>query len=319
MDANPLVSVIIPAYNAQNFIGETIESVLAQTYKNLEIIVVDDGSTDRTAQVVHNYHPRVLYHYQQNSGGCAVPRNTGIGHSSGEFLCFMDADDLMVIDRIFKQVQFLIKDLSVDFVFCDYRNFNEKGPYLSSHFQECPQLWKMIEGRGELVLERACTLLACENFGSAGSLMVRKDALQYGYGFEPTLKSCEDFHLYYRLARRGSLGVLNSVGLLRRLHRNNMSSNSLVMTTERIRSRALLCSDEADSQARRCLNTQIADCLGSLARYHANGGEFLRAVRKDWEALSHDFCWSRIRMTCRNLARTLVLALGLYNHRLRKS
>lgn len=107
MGAKPLVSVIIPAYNAQDMIGETLDSILAQTYRNLEIIVVDDGSTDRTSQVVKGYGSRVLYHYQKNSGGCAVPRNAGIERSSGDFLCFIDADDLMAPDRVALQVAFM--------------------------------------------------------------------------------------------------------------------------------------------------------------------------------------------------------------------
>ncbi|MBK7543343.1 MAG: glycosyltransferase family 2 protein [Candidatus Competibacteraceae bacterium] len=79
MNSNPypLVSVIIPAYNSQEFISQTIDSILAQTYSNIEIIVVDDGSADRTSQIVHGYRDRVRYYYQNNSGGCAVPRNVG--------------------------------------------------------------------------------------------------------------------------------------------------------------------------------------------------------------------------------------------------
>src|SRR5262245_29043481 len=99
LTSEPLVSVIIPMFNAQAFIRETLDSILAQTYKNLEIIVVDDGSTDCSSQVVHNYKVPVFYYYQSNSGGCAVPRNTGIAHSSGELLCFVDADDILVPDR----------------------------------------------------------------------------------------------------------------------------------------------------------------------------------------------------------------------------
>lgn len=89
----PLVSVIIPAYNAEKFIAETIESIIAQTYPNIEIIIVDDGSTDQTSRIVHGYQPRVRYYYQRNSGGSSIPRNTGIAHSLGDYLCFNDADD----------------------------------------------------------------------------------------------------------------------------------------------------------------------------------------------------------------------------------
>jgi glycosyltransferase involved in cell wall biosynthesis len=320
VDSNHLlVSVIIPAFNAQDLIGETLDSVLGQTYKHVEIIVVDDGSTDQTSQVVRSYHPRVLYYYESNSGGCAVPRNTGIEHSSGEFLCFMDADDVMVPDRIARQIDFMGRNPSVGLVFCDYRNFNEQGPYPQSHFQTCPRLWPKLKDQRELILDNACELLARENFGSAGSLFLRKSILRLDSGFEPTLRSCEDLHFYYRLARHSPVGLINEVGMLRRLHSSNMSGNSLTMLSEAIRSRTLLRDTEPDAVNRAYLNRQIADYLGSLARYHADHRQYLKAVVKDWEALSCQFCWPRLRIACRNMARTISIALGLHNLEMKPS
>lgn len=319
MDSNPLVSVIIPAFNAHDFIGETLDSILTQTYRNLEIIVIDDGSTDQTSQVVRSYHPRVLYHYQSNSGGCAVPRNTGIERSSGEFLCFMDADDVMVPDRIARQVDFMDRNPSVGLVFCDYRNFNEEGPYPKSHFQTCPRLWPQLREWRELILDNPCELLAQENFGSAGSLFIRRNILKFESGFEPTLRACEDFHLYYRLARHSPVGVINEVGMIRRLHGNNMSGNPSKMLSEGIRSRTMLRDSEQDSRILVHLNGQIADYLGSLARYYADNGQFMKALGKDWEALSCQFCGPRLQITCRNIARTILMATGMRRPRMNKS
>ena len=75
----PLVSVIVPAFNAEDFVDETLKSIVKQTYKNIEIIVIDNGSQDYTYEVVQTYRSKVRYFYLQNSGGCAVPRNIGIG------------------------------------------------------------------------------------------------------------------------------------------------------------------------------------------------------------------------------------------------
>src|SRR5262245_20604446 len=90
----PLVSVIIPCYNHAHYLGEAIESVLAQTVQDFEIIVVDDGSTDSTADVAARY-PRVRY-VRQNNQGLSAARNTGIKHGLGRFLVFLDADDLLL-------------------------------------------------------------------------------------------------------------------------------------------------------------------------------------------------------------------------------
>lgn len=97
------VSVIIPAYNGASYIGEAIDSVLAQTYNNYEIIVVDDGSTDNTSQIVRAYGDRVHYIYQENQG-VAVSRNQGIRASQGEYIAFLDQDDLFFPNKLFEQL-----------------------------------------------------------------------------------------------------------------------------------------------------------------------------------------------------------------------
>ena len=319
MAPNPLVSVIIPAFNAQEFIGETLNSILAQTYQNLEVIVVDDGSTDRTAEVVRSYHPRVLCHYQANSGGCAVPRNAGIERSSGDYLCFVDADDVIVPDRIARQVDFMERHSSVGLVFCDYRNFNENGLYPRSHFQTCTLLSSQLREQRELTLENPCEILAQENFGSAGSLFIRRAVLKLEAGFEPTLRSCEDFHLYYRLARHSCVGVINEVGMMRRLHGDNMSGNSLTMLMEGIRSRIMLRDSERDLRIRAYLNRYIADCHASLAFCRANSGEYLEALLNDWQALYCHFCLSRVWTAGKGVVRTILMAVGIHIPRTSKS
>ncbi len=311
MYTQPLVSVIIPTFNAQDTISETLDSILAQTYKNLEIIVVDDGSTDQTRQIIQSYQPRVSYYYQNNSGGCAVPRNTGIKHSVGDYLCFMDADDLMLSDRITYQVDFMERYTYVGLVFCDYRNFNEDGPYSQSHFQTCPNLWSQLKDQKELILGSACSYLAQENFGSAGSLLIRNNVLKIESGFEPTLKACEDFHFYYRLAQHVPLGVINTVGMLRRLHKKNMSSDSNKMLTAGIKSRTMLVEIEKNSDTSKYLNQYIARCHNALARYYANHGQYLPALQQDCLASSRNLCWNQLRITLRGIARTIILATGI--------
>ena len=312
LTSEPLVSVIIPMFNAQAFICETLDSIFAQTYKNIEVIVIDDGSTDCSSRVVHDYKVLVSYYYQSNSGGCAVPRNTGIARSSGEFLCFVDADDILVPDRIARQVDFMARNPYVGLVFCDYRNFNEEGPYPKSHFQTCPRLWSLLKGQQELIIDNACELLVQENFGCAGSLLIRRNLLKLESGFESTLRACEDFHFYYRLARHIQVGVVNEVGMLRRLHEVNMSANPLKMLSEGIRSRTLLRNSENNARLRGLLDQYIAERHTSLARYYADRGYYLQSFRRDWQALTCYFCWPRLVTVCKSMARTIMIAIGLY-------
>ena len=118
------VSVIIPAYNAESFITDAIESILAQTYQNVECIVVDDGSTDSTKSVVAQYGDRVIYIYQNNAER-SVARNRGISASTGDYISFLDADDSIAPQKIEAQVQFLRKNQNFKIVYSDTLYFKD--------------------------------------------------------------------------------------------------------------------------------------------------------------------------------------------------
>ncbi|MBK8368417.1 MAG: glycosyltransferase family 2 protein [Bacteroidetes bacterium] len=120
-----MISIITPAYNAGNYIAETIESVLAQTYQNWELIIVDDGSTDNTADIVKSYltDARIQYFYQKN-GKQGKARNLAISHSKGTYLAFLDADDLWIPKKMQLQMQ-VIQTHNVDVVFSQGWLFSE--------------------------------------------------------------------------------------------------------------------------------------------------------------------------------------------------
>jgi|SRR5690625_3061515 len=125
----PLVSVITPAYNAERFIGETIESVLEQTYPNWEMIIVDDRSTDRTVEIVKTYQKQdkriQLIQLKENSGS-AVARNTAMDHANGRYLAFLDSDDLWMTNKLERQVAFM-QDNGIAFSFTKYVRMKEDG------------------------------------------------------------------------------------------------------------------------------------------------------------------------------------------------
>ena len=126
--AKPLVSVIIPAYNSADFIDEALKSVFDQTYKDLEIIVVDDGSTDDTRAVLEKYGDRVNYHYQDNNGPASA-RNRGIKLARGKYIAFLDADDLWLPTKLEKQVALFKNRENLGFVTTGVCSFDENGDY----------------------------------------------------------------------------------------------------------------------------------------------------------------------------------------------
>lgn len=113
-----MISVIMPAYNRENVIAESINSVLNQSYSDLELIIVDDGSTDNTKDIVQSIRDdRIKYYYQENAGAC-VARNYGIDLAKGEYIAFHDSDDIWHADKLEKQIEVFRLHKEVDLVFC---------------------------------------------------------------------------------------------------------------------------------------------------------------------------------------------------------
>ena len=194
----PLVSVIIPAYNAERFIAKTLDSVLAQTYRNIEVIVVDDGSWDRTAEIVEAIAPtdeRVILLQQPNSG-VAAARNLGIQKARGEFIAPIDADDFWYPENIEKQVQCLLKaEPSVGLVYAWSVDIDQEDR-LTGEFRA-----STIEGN-------VYKTLICHNFlGNSSASLIRRDCLNKVGGYncqlqEANAQGCEDWDLYLRIAEQ---------------------------------------------------------------------------------------------------------------------
>lgn len=124
----PLVSILIPLYNAEKYIVETLESCIHQTYKNIEVIVVDDGSKDNSLKVATDYaltHPQVKIIVQQNGGGCKA-RNTAFANSTGDYIMYLDADDIISDDKIESQVNLLKAEPDTTVATCKWDRFYEE-------------------------------------------------------------------------------------------------------------------------------------------------------------------------------------------------
>ncbi len=128
MEQTQLVSVIVPLYNAEKYIEETMESILNQTYKNIEIVIVDDGSKDQSSSIVKNFkkkYPEQIKYILQENQGVSVARNTGIENANGEYISFLDSDDLWHSTKIEKQMESMHKN-NMNACYCGYMNFYEE-------------------------------------------------------------------------------------------------------------------------------------------------------------------------------------------------
>jgi glycosyltransferase involved in cell wall biosynthesis len=228
--SDPLVSVIIPLFNAQDFIRATLDSILSQSYENLEIIVIDDGSRDDSASIVLSYGANVRFISQTASGNAASPRNVGLKYSQGDLVAFFDADDLMQPNKIELQVAFLKRHPQVSVSLTDYINFSGNKESERSHFATCCNLVTILEKQSiseDCILqpELARWILAQENFGITSSFLLRRQILECCGGFDERVAPSEDFDLLYRIAMTHKIGILNRIGFKRRLHDNNTTNN----------------------------------------------------------------------------------------------
>jgi glycosyltransferase involved in cell wall biosynthesis len=300
----PRVSVIIPAFNAERYIRDTLESVLAQTYPDVEVIVVDDGSTDGTAACVRAYGDRVRYLHQENSGGCGSPRNAGMRAATGELYAFLDSDDLLAPDRLATEVDFLARNPEVGMVFSNYRDFQGNRVHDGSHFEECALLSRRLGPPLTAVAivldsEASTELLLTENFGSS-SPMIRRAAAESVGGYDETLRASEDYDFQYRVAARYPIAVIPQIGWYKRLHSGSMSSQTPNIFRHKILTRSRLLAAERVPRRRRILKRRLATFHAVLAYYYT-GRDNALAVRHALTSLRfrprhHPKLWLRLAL-----------------------
>ncbi|MDJ0576032.1 MAG: glycosyltransferase [Xenococcaceae cyanobacterium MO_234.B1] len=214
------VSVIIPAYNGALYIGEAIESVLAQDYDDYEIIVVDDGSRDNTKEVVTRYGGRVNYIYQENQG-VAQARNRGLECAKGKYIAFLDQDDFFLPNKLSEQVAILEQDSSIGLVNSGWEIVDRQGTKLAAvePWYNLPQLdlesfivWKPV---------------------FLGAMLFRRSWLDRCGNFDPTLEQTPDVDLVLRLVSIGCPATwVKKATVAYRQHEKNASKNTSLQAQE---------------------------------------------------------------------------------------
>lgn len=223
--SRPLVSVVIPAYNADAYIAQTLASVVAQTYENLEIWVVDDGSCDRTVPIVQQFAQKDgrIRLLQQLNSGVAAARNRAIAAANGEFIAPIDADDVWYPDNIARQVQAMQRGgAKVGLVYAWSVDINVSGQPTGGF-------------RATQISGNVHTTLIGHNFiGNASATLMRRSCLEQVGGYDPSLRShdaqgCEDWDLYLRIAERYKFQVVPEFLIGYRKVDNSMSCDYRTM------------------------------------------------------------------------------------------
>ncbi|MEM8831699.1 MAG: glycosyltransferase family A protein [Cyanobacteria bacterium P01_G01_bin.19] len=214
------VSVIIPAYNGDRYIEDAIAGILAQTYTNYEIIVVDDGSTDNTYEVIKKYGDRIRY-FSQSNQGVAASRNLGLAKSQGEYIAFLDQDDIFLPHKLASQVALLERDSNLGIVNSGWQIVDRRGK-----IQAAVEPWLQIPelNTAKLIIWKPVFL---------GAMLFRKSWLDRTEGFDTTLEQTPDVDLTIRLAGMGcAADWVKQCTVKYRQHEGNASKNTLLQSQE---------------------------------------------------------------------------------------
>ncbi len=213
MNENILVSIIIPVYNGEKYIADTIQSVIDQTYKNWELIIVDDGSTDNTAVVVKQFNDSRISYIKKNNTGVSDTRNLGATISKGEILCFLDADDIWLPENLEKKVEKLITEPKGVLVYSSMFLWDERNDY-----KTCKTTKKIVEDDwGKFRRLMVPTI--------PSSAIIKRDYFFEAGMFDTNISTSADFDLTIRLRELGEFIYLEEPLVLYRCHPSQMHNN----------------------------------------------------------------------------------------------
>ena len=217
-----MISVVIPAYNAERTIIPTIQSIQEQTIKDLEIIVINDGSSDRTLELLSTVNDERLKVYSYPNGGLSTARNRGISKARGEFISFIDADDLWTSDKLEKQLAALQKNpeagvaYSWNIVMVEAEDDTKSVAFISGD---------KVNFTGDVYPQ----LLTNNFIGNGSNILVRREVIDLVGEFDTSLKSCEDWDYYLRLAQKYHFAIVSEHQVLYRKASGSMTSNGSTM------------------------------------------------------------------------------------------
>lgn len=288
----PTVSIVIPAYNAAPFIGETLESVFRQSYRNFEVLVVNDGSPDSTAleQALEPCRDRITYLVQKNSGPGAA-RNLGTRQARGEFVAFLDSDDLWFAEYLAEQLKMFEEDPSRDLAYCDFRFFGDTPSAGKTFFQLYPPgvenitLESLVSGNNNLIIYPTCVVARRKTLLDAGLF----DEALWSYG--------EDHDLWLRIAHRGGkIAYQRKVLADRRSWAGSSNTARMKVADGHLKALGKLnAATDLPPKTRALLERRIAECEAAIqlwkGKQSMKDGEFATARSHFERANSFSHAW----------------------------
>ena len=273
----PKVSVVMPVYNGERFLRESLDSVFAQTFQDFEVLCVDDGSTDNSAAVFEQYGVRIRVLRQKNAGQSAA-RNAGVILAKGQYIAFLDQDDLWYPSKLMRQVAAIEADPRVVLVHCDFDRIDEKGRMVQERAGTIERASALASPMGQLIGEALI-------FPSA--MLIRREGFARSGGFHAELQGFEDFDLIARLKQQGEFVMVEERGMAYRLHGQGFTRAGglhIIRSRERfLRRMEGLYRGDRTKQA--IVRRMLADCYSDWGIHEVRQGNKLEGRRKLIESL----------------------------------
>lgn len=211
-----MISVVIPTYNRASIISETIHSILNQTYSDLEIIVVSDGKSNDTRQIIEGFKDRRLRYYEiEHSGRPSVPRNFGMKQAKGQYLAFCDDDDIWMPEKLELQLAKIVEDDRIGLVYAQCLVPNAKGDIVIPS-----------QGKEGFVFKE---LFLTYNFIPNSTVLIKREVIQKVGGFDEDirLKAIEDFDLWLRITQQYKVGFIDKIMAVHKYSSDSISKGTL--------------------------------------------------------------------------------------------
>ncbi len=287
------ISAIIPAYNSAEFIRQAILSIQNQCHSVDEIIIVDDGSTDNTEQIVKSLSGNIRYHKQPNQGPSAA-RNQGIKLAEGDWIAFLDADDQWTEDKIAKQLAVLECHPSLHLIAGDMAEISIDGKLLVESMLAKHHLLRRFRELANRPLPNAVRALLEKNFIPTGTVLVKRASLLEAGLFNERIRFGEDLEIWTKIAARHPITCMADVLMLRRQHGQNATQMTEPLLRDLVEVARSLADSIPDAISEQGMEPKrlIAQRLNDLGYWYFSQGEYISA-RKVFSTSMSDIVTSR--------------------------
>lgn len=313
----PTASIIISAYNAEPFIKETLNSVLEQSHKVFECIVVDDGSTDKTAEIIKSFNDdRIKYIPIANSGGPARPRNIGLERATGDFVFIFDADDVMHPDKLILSLAAFEQYPQADFLFTNYNSIDEQGGLLKANYlQEYQSLWSLLPDamQTQMHVIPATMLypaLVKINFIGTSSVALRRKAISMSDRFNEGLKNSDDRLFLASFSKNHDAIFINKILHSYRVNASGISKRSFSERgVSKIEALQLIKADCDDRGLRNNIDCQIARDFAAIAYDYKQKQQYRLQWDNALKSVSHCANWWAVKLIIHALIHRVINAV----------